>query len=216
MRPLVGLAGNLVLGDSLLDGVLSSASSASWTLLKTSASLVALDLNKNIQFSLDIDDDTALFAFAQDGTPALAFLPGRNTLLKWQTDHFQSIPFAADLLDGDPIAISTPADNWVRFVIRRSDGLWRIDLSIQDGAILSQSALPGIQGPVLMQADGSLVYVDQTWLVIGERRIQLGFAGGDLRSIGDGWIQVGQLAVRITAGREQVSQIPEVAPCCEN
>ncbi len=216
VRPLIGFAGNLISGDSIFEGVLSTASSASWTLVKTPSTLVASDLKHNFQFSLDTDDGKALFAFSQDGVPALVFLPGSNTLQQWRTDHFEWVRFFADSLGGDPVAIARPTENWVRFVIRRPDGFWQLDLSTQDGSILGQTALPRIQGSVLLQADGSLIYLDQSSLVIGSRRIELGSVGGELRSIGDGWVQVGQLAVRITPGHEQVSQFPEVAPCCEN
>jgi hypothetical protein len=217
LRPVLGLAGNLLLGNAAAEDVLAAAWSGSFGLVKTSSSLMAFDAN-HILASVDAVPGPALFAFRADGSPALALLPQTSTLYLWTGKAFSPIPFPADWLGGQTLAIAEPQSGQLGLVVQRDDGLWLEQMSTSGGKFI-QSALPGVRPPVLLQQDGTLFYANQTALVIrdragNERRIETGEAIAEMHWMGNNWVHVvgangRQLAVRTTPGSEAVSQIPE-------
>jgi hypothetical protein len=219
LRPVLGLSGNLLLGNPAAEDVLSAAWSGSFGMVKTTSSLMAFDAN-HILASVDAVPGPALFAFRSNGSLALALLPQIATLYTWTGKGFSSSAFPPDFLGGQALAIAAPQLGQISLVVQRDDGLWLEQMSTDGGGFL-QSALPGIQAPVLLQDDGTLLYTNQTALVIRdpagkERKIETGAAIGEMHWMGNGWLQLlevnngRQFAVRTTLGSETVSQLPEV------
>lgn len=212
LRPVLGLSGNLLLGSPAAEGVSSAGWSGSFGLIKTSSSLMAFDPSHTLA-SIDAVPGPALFAFSASGSPAFALLPQSGVLYAWTGETFQTAPFQADLLDGKPLAIASPQAGVVSLIVQREDGLWLIQPD-------RQSALPGIQPPVLLQNDGTVLYVDKTAIVIrnaagNERRIETGISISEMHWMGSGWLHVleatttRQFAIRITPGSETITQLPE-------
>lgn len=212
LRPVLGLPGNLLLSDAAAQDVLSAGFSGKYAVVKTSSSLNVLDADGQVRFSMDAEEGPALFAFAADGSPALAYMAG--ALWRWSGSAFEASEFKADALQGEALALAGDSSRPV-FLVQRDDAIWRVES--QTGA---QNALPGVEAPVLLRVDGTVLYADGTALVIrsvsgDERRIETGAAIGTLRWMGDGWIcaieqdSLRQFAIRITRGREAVSQLPE-------
>jgi len=218
LRPVLGLPGNLLLGGPAAQDVLSAAWSGSFGLIKTSSSLLAFDVNHMLA-SVDAVPGPALFAFLANGSPALALLTQTGTLYTWTGKTFDRVTFPADPLGGQTLAIAAPQADRISSIVQRDDGLWLEDMSTSGGGFV-QSALPGIQAPVLLQDDGTLLYTEQTAIVIrdptgNERRIETGLSIGEMHWMGSGWLHVletnngRQVAVRITLGAEKISQLPE-------
>jgi hypothetical protein len=218
LRPVLGLSGNLLLGSPTAEDVVSAAWSGYFGLVKSSSSLMAFDVNHMLA-SVDDVAGPALFAFNLSGVPAFALLPQTGTLYTWTGKAFHSLAFPADWLGGQTLAIASPQPGQISLIVQRNDGLWLEEMSTGGGGLV-QSALPGIQAPVLLQDDGALLYMDRTALVIrdrkgNERRIETGVWIGEMNWMGSGWLQLvesnhgRQYAVRTTAGSENISQIPE-------
>ena len=209
LRPVLGVPGTLLLGDAAVDEVVSFAFSGKCAIVKTSSSMRVLDASGQVLFAMDAADGPALFAFTDDGAPALAYVAGR--LLRWNGSGFEALAFNADALQGEVLAVGAGPV----FLVQREDAVWRVES--ETGA---QSLLVGVHAPVLLRGDG-VAYADETAVVLRaaggpERRIDTQAAIGGVRWMGDGMIGVTekdstrQFAVRITPGRENVSQLPEV------
>jgi hypothetical protein len=224
MRPVYGIAGNFLLGDSVAAGVVAAAYSGSYGLVKTGSAVVVIDKAGLIIASSAAPDGPALFAFARNGEPTLAYLPDANALLVWNAGAFEAVPFdPATLVGSAVLSIAAPDSEHVAMIIQRDDGLWDIRMQLATGEIDSQTAIPGVAAPVLMLATGELVYSDTSGLVVrnpdgSERHIAAQLpANFELEQMGDGWIQlrdleVGQqFAIRIAENREQSYQLPEAA-----
>lgn len=206
LRPLLGFAGNLFLGDAIGVDVITSASSGSISMVKTITALTVLDQSAQLLFAMDLDDPgPALFAFRPDGSPARVYLPRSGALFAWKTDHFEPDSTAV------PSGIFAIGDR--AFLVQRGEAIWRVDDA-------GETLLPGLAGPTLLLADGAVVYTDDTSVVIRdangvERRIDTGVQIGEFRQLGAGWIEAiepgpGRLfAICILPGREQSSQLPE-------
>jgi hypothetical protein len=218
LRPVLGFPGNLLLGSAAADNIQSAAWSGSYGLAKSDDLLMAFD-GTHMLGSIDVSRGPALFAFHSDGSPALALLPQSGELYSWTGAGFKLITFREDLLEGNPLAIAVPQFDRVSVIVQRAYGLWLVVESTSD-EIESQSALPGVQAPVLLQNDGGLLYMDQTSLVIrdgsgNERRMKLSLSMAELHWMGTEWLQAveansgHQYAMRITPGFERISQIPE-------
>jgi hypothetical protein len=223
LRPVYGIAGNFLVGDSVAVGVVSAAYSGSCGLIKTVSAVVVIDRAGSRVASNDAPDGPALFAFARTGEPALAYLAAANTLLAWKAGAFEAVPFDSTMLGaGVVLAIAAPDAEHAAMTVQRDDGLWDVRIYLASGEIDSQTAIPRVAGPVLILGTGELVYSAFDGLVVrkpdgSERRIhgQLP-ASFALDQMGDGWIQVRdlaggrQFAVRTTENRGQFYQLPEV------
>lgn len=223
LRPVYGMAGNFLVGDALAVNVISSASSGSFSLVKTASKLLAIDGQGNIVASVDAPDGAAVFAFSQRSELALAYVLDANTMAAWRAGAFETVPFdAASLPNSTVLSIAAPDSEHAALIVQSQDGLHDLRILLSTGQIDSQTALEGITAPVLMLATGELVSSDLNGIVIrrpdgSERRIaaQLpqNFA---FEQLGDGWIELRDLtsalafAVRISDGREQLYQLPEV------
>ena len=212
LRPVYGIAGNFLIGPGAATGVVSSASSGLFGWIKTDSELILIDRHGQPMANVDAPSGQALFAFAQDGTPSLAFLVGTGSLIQWNAGSFQQVAS----IDGNAVlSIASPDSDHAALIVQRDDGLWDLRLLLRTGEIVSGTALPGVQAPVLMLPAGDLIYTDHNGLVIrsadglerrGSAQLPENFT---FRQMGDGWIQLGNSAARITAGREQFYALPE-------
>ena len=221
LRPVLGLAANFVLGDSLGEGVVSSAFSGSFGMVKTDTSILVLDGGAQILFSMDTDPGRALFAFSAAGTPAFAYLPQSRLFLRWASDHLETAQFDPrlnlDQIGGAVLAIASPGPDRLSLITRRDDGVWLVDLST--GA---QFAIPSLRGPVLLRSDGSVLYSDDQGLVLlgtsdlqRVLRIDAPVVISSLEQMDKDWVHVTErdssrhFAIRLIPGQEQIYQLPE-------
>ena len=221
LRPVTGIAANFIVGDSVTDGVISSAFSGSFGIVKTDASLSVLDRDGQTVFRTDAEAGPALFAFSDDGVPAFVYLSQSQTLLKWNTDRLEPAPFNLDILDlpGNPIqAIASPKRDRAAIVVKRPDGLWLVDLDLG-----TQTLLPGIEGPVLLRNNGSLLYTGPQGLMLrqadrSEQPFESSIAVATFELMGKDWVHITErdssrhFAIRLESGREQLYQLPEAQP----
>lgn len=218
LRPVTGIAANFILGDSVTDGVISSAFSGSFGIVKTDASLSVLDRDGQTVFRMDADSGAALFAFSDDGAPAFVYLAQSQTLFKWNTDRLEPALFNPDLFNGSVQSIASPARDRAAAVVKREDGLWLVDLDLG-----TQTLLPGIEGPVLLRNNGSLLYAGEQGLMLrqagrSEQPFDSSIAVATFEMMGKDWVHITErdssrhFAVRLESGREQIYQLPEAQP----
>ena len=224
LRPVYGIAGNFLLGDAMVAGVVSAAYSGWYGLIKTGSALVVIDGTGSITATHDAPEGPALFAFARNGEPALVYLPSANALLVWNAGSFEVAPLdPATLGAGVVLSIASPDPRHAAMIVQRDDdGLWDVRIQLAAGAVDAQTALPGAAPPVLMLATGDLLYTDANGVVIRKPDGSERFVAVPLRDtftlhqMGDGWIQLRdsaagqQFTIRITENRERFYQLPEV------
>jgi hypothetical protein len=221
-RPVYGIAGNFLPGNVVAGGVISAAYSGSFGLFKTSSAIVVTDQAGSIVASHAEPDGPALFAFTRTGEPALAYIPAANTLLAWDGAAFDPVPFDPTALTASAVlSIAAPHSGHAAMIVQREDGLWDVRVPLATGEIDAQTAVPGVTPPMLMLANGGLVYSDVNGIVLRssdgtERHIKAQLpASFALQQMGDGWMQLRdlgssqQFAIRITPNREQYYQLPE-------
>jgi hypothetical protein len=219
LRPVYGLAGNFVLGDSIGANIEAVSFSGSFGMLKTTSALVVVDRQGQVIASQDAPTGPALFAFSRNAAPALAYLPNVNVLLQWSDGVFQQLPL-------DPpasvLSIAAVDPGQAALILQRDDGLWDVRILLSSGETILQTALQGVAAPALMLATGELLYAGANGLVLrkpdgSEKHIDAQLpATFAFQQMGDGWIQVRDLAtqqqyaVRITDGKEQFYALPGV------
>ncbi len=216
-----GLSGNFVVGAAVSSGIISAGYSGSFGLLKSDSALIVVDQHGHGVASVVAPDGPALFAFAADGSPALAYFEQSKTLLVWDGHTFR--PEGPQGIQA-PLAIATLSSRQAEFIVQRDTGLWQLGVEIATGAIVSQTAIPGVTAPVLMPASGGVVYRDAQGVVVrrpdgSEKHIAAHLPESlTFSQMGTGWIQVTDLAtgrlsaVNIQPGHEQFYLLPEVRP----
>jgi hypothetical protein len=218
LRPVYGLAGNFVLGDSIAANVEAASFSGSFGMLKTTSALVVIDRQGEVIASQDAPAGPALFAFSRNAAPALAYLSAVNVLLQWSGGAFNQVPLAP----ANVLSIAAVDSGQAALILQRDDGLWDVRILLSSGETISQTALLGVAGPALMLATGELLYGDATGIVVrkpdgSEKHIDAQLpATFAFQQMGDDWIQVRDLAtqqqyaVRLTDGKEQFYALPGV------
>jgi hypothetical protein len=221
-RPVFGIAGNFLPGDTVMAGVISAAYSGSYGLVKTASAVLAISKDGSLAATQDAPDGPALFAFRRTGEPALAYLTSANALLAWKGGVFEAVPFDPTTLAANAvISIAMTDSRRAAMIVQRDDGLWDVRIDLTTGAVEAQTALPGVTAPLLILSSSELVYSDAGGIVVRnsdgyERHISAQLpASFVLQQMGDGWIQLRdldggrQFAIRITQNREQYYQLPE-------
>ena len=224
VRPVFGVAGNFLVGDSAFDGIVAAAYSGNFALLKTDTSVIATDNQAQVLAAMDAPLGPAAFAFFKDGSPAFVYLPRPNLLFEWYGRGFQMIPFDCQLFPASAVlAISAPDRAHVVFLIQNDTGLQEVSVLIESGESDSQTALPGVNAPALRVASGELVYADANGVVVRKTdasEVHLNAqlpANFSLAQMGAGWVELNDLAsaarfaVRTTSGHESFYALPEVS-----
>lgn len=218
LRPVTGLAANFILGESITEAVVSSASSGSFTIVKTDSLLLVLDRDGHTIFGADAEAGPALFAFSDLGIPTFVYLTQPQTLLKWNDDRLTPAPLDLDHLGGAVQAIASPDRDRAAVVVKRDDGLWLVDLDLG-----TQTFLPGIDGPVVLRNHGTLLYAGANGLILrqadrSEQALEGAVAAASFELMGKDWVHLTErdssrhFAVRLEPGREQLFQLPEGQP----
>lgn len=223
LHPLIGMAGCFLIEDSIGEGVVSFAFSGKSGLMKTESSVFVLDRQAQTTYALDTTPGPALFAFTANGTPAFAYSVQGGTLLIWRTDHFDVAPWEANRIGGTLLAIASRTAGILTAIVRREDGRWQLDIDPTTGQVISQTGVPGTQGPAFLTASGDLLYADAGGFVLQtsqgiERRIPANVPHAILEQMNSNWIHVIEpgspkhFAIWLDPGREQMYQLPEARP----
>jgi hypothetical protein len=225
LRPVLGLAGNFLVGRPESLGVICAAYSGSYGLVKSDSMLTVTDQHGREINRADAPPGPALFAFTVAGAPALVYFEQSESLVRWDGRSFREVPFGAAKIAGESvIAIAAPGPEVARLVVNHSGELWELDVRTDTGAVVSRTALPGVSGPVLLFATDELVYGYSRGFVIRNRdgsekqvaaRLPKEFT---LQQIGFGWVGVSDrvnrrlFALCLRPGRETYYELPGARP----
>jgi len=163
-----------------------------------------------------------MFAFASNGSPALAYAAG--SLFRWSGGAFQQLSFDPASLPGSVESISAPDPAHAGLIVQNDQGLWDLRVDLASGSVDQQSMLGNVTGPALRLASGEIVASDAAGIAIlhaDGSEVHLAAqlpAGFTLSQMGDGWVQLedlgspAQFAIRVSAGREAIFALPGVNP----
>ncbi len=228
-RPVYGLAGNFIVGAPAATGVVSAAYSGSFGFVKTNPAILVTDALGHLVTSASAPSGPALFAFSATGQPALVYLPNSNSLLQWNGATLVPSPLDPAAIAANTVwSIAAPDPDHVAFLVERQDGLWDLRVLLSTGQVDSQTALPAVNPPAFMLANGQIISTGSQGLVVLEpdgSQIHIAASlprGFSLRQIGDGWLELrnpgipGKLgtsrgfAVRVVPNHEGFYILPEV------
>lgn len=167
IRAVSGFGGSFVLGDPIAGGAVSTAFSGLFGLVKTDTSIIVLGRFAQSIARVDAPAGPALFAFSKSGVPAFAYLPANNSILAWDGQAFETTPIDLTMLGGSQV-LSITTDPLGRLVIlaQQNDGIWRHCFDPSDGGLFSVGLLTGIAGPLLVLANGAIVYTGPNGFVV--------------------------------------------------
>jgi hypothetical protein len=220
-RSLFGIAGNFVWGDVLVSGVDSVAYSGTFAIVKTDRAIFILDRQGERIANIDASPGPALFAFAADGSPALAY--SGNTLFRWTAGSLEPISLDPSTAAATVVSIYSPDSESAGLILQNDQGLWDIRVNLSSGAVEQQAAI-AFTGPTLRLGNGDTVTTDANGIVIlhadgNETHLaSLVPQNFSLAQIGDGWVELidsespAQLAIRVSRGREAIFLLPGVNP----
>ncbi len=223
-RRIYGLAGNFILGDASITGVISAAFSGSSGLVKTGSAIQLTDAQAHVVANMNAPGGPALFAFSGDGRAALAYVVDSNLLFEWTGRAFVPVPVGPAAIAADTIwSIAAPDPGHAALIVERADGVWDVRLRLSTGQVDAQTSLPGIKPPAFMLANGTLLSRDAGGLVLRRpdgSQVHIAAQLPDacaVQQIGDGWLSLRDtsggrgFAVRVLQNHEAVYGLPEVS-----
>lgn len=192
LRPVLGIAGNFLIGEAVAEGVVAAACSDALTIIKREESLVIR--TGEVAGEHPAPAGTALFGWSPDGSQALVFFPASGGWVKVSARGVQPLE-APFLPEGEVIAIGGPG---------RPDALVR-----KDGEAAT---------PALLLPDGKRLTARSAELILTsngneDRTIALPGPVERLEWLGPGWVHIrlaeggGRLALSLE--REQLYRLPE-------
>ncbi len=233
LRPAYGLAGNFILGPSVILGsstgskIVSEAFSGSIGLLKTDSSLAVFDSEGKLLASMDVAPGPALFAFSPSGVTALAYIASGNALVEWRGSAFVPVSLNYEPVRADAVlAIAFPTPFEASLMVQRNTvhghgEIWEVHLPLGTAGTVSQNALIGVRAPVLALPEGDLVYPEAGGIAVRrtdasevhiEAALPVSFS---LQQMNQDWVQLTDLnsnarfAIHTTPGREGFYRLPE-------
>ncbi|MDW8129954.1 MAG: hypothetical protein RMI94_05345 [Bryobacterales bacterium] len=218
LRAVTGVAGNFVLGEALMEGVLSAASSRTWVAAKLEREVVLLDSAGVLRARLVAPPGPALFAFDREGVPSLAYFAGERLLCRLGTEGIEAVR----TLDEELAAIGWLDEERFLAAVRRGGRLELVEFT----------HAPGSPGNLIERLpwNGPVLILDRGRILAGEgRQIHLRRGDGtletfalpatvtDLNPMGGEWVGIatagaGRFALRLGEGQRAVHALPEAAP----
>ena len=220
VRPVLGTAGNLLLGDALVGEAISAGSSGKQTLVKKAEELLLLDTEGQRIKSWPAPRGEARMAFTRQGEAAAVYFVETGQLAWLGNGELEPVPLEAEV-----VAMASPRRGVVTLVVRRGEELWQTSVAAGTGEIREEHLLPGVAGPVLLRSDGTLLYTSDGELVTRrrdwtEKRVGLDAAVLGMEELGGEWVALRvkregaagerRLALRLTPDDEQLYELPEV------
>jgi hypothetical protein len=215
LRPVIGVSANFLLGDPVVQAVLSAGYSGIFGFVKTETTLTILsDLNAYFPTS----PGPALFSFF--GTTGFAYFAATGAVAHWDGANLTYLRL--DLFQGDVLALGQPDANHLLLAVRMDRSVYALQFDANTGSLQSSVPLCGFAGNValingedylyanrsgltLHRASGSDILLDKS-LTSGVSFAQL---GADWWSVKDSGGR--QFAVHTQPGHESLYQLPESA-----
>lgn len=132
IQTIVGVAGSFILADTGLPNAISAAFSSSAGLVKTDNELLVLNDNRDVVARFDAPSGPALLAFDCNGHPALVSYG--DSLFQFRDGNLEPVNWT-----GDALSIASTAPDSAAILIRRVRQIWRVNISLPDGAVQSEA-----------------------------------------------------------------------------
>ena len=189
LRPLWGVRANFLLGPPVAEGVIGAVSGGGQTLVHCPGELILLD-GSGSRAILAAPPGPAVLGFDLRGLPAAAWFPDAATLALRSPGHWRIVPFEPG---GWVLAVARPRPGVVLFVLRRPDGVWRIQTSIDDGATLDAVRVADAVNAAVFLPENLMLYHGADELVLldetgNERRTPLPGMVTTMEPAGEGWV----------------------------
>jgi hypothetical protein len=221
LRPVLGVAGSFITGNILSTQVESVSFSGDLGFVKTTESIKVFDVSGGLISEQTAPPGPALFAISPAGREAVAFLTATGEWWRWSRGEFRPFEVEPGLAGAEVLSLAMPARDRLSFVLRTGGATSLSELSLRTGRVHAGPPLDGVSAPLLLRADGTLLFTSAGELVLrsagGEqRRIGLNCAPAGIAEMGRGWIHVasecGQFALRLSGGADEIYRLPEVTP----
>lgn len=187
LRPLWGVAGNMVAGEPLLDGVVSAECSGGWCLVKREQELLLLDQAGQQRLRWQAPPGRALYAFDASGDPALVYFQGTRQLCRIAGDSL--VPVAA--FGEELLSIGWAEQGRAQAVVEAGECLALIAIDLDSGITEHWQALPAARTALLLP-QGGLVMAVASDLVLcregAEKRLPLPSPPAELWRLSEDWI----------------------------
>jgi hypothetical protein len=167
LRPVYGVAGNLITGQPLpLVDVVAASFSDKAGIVLSSGAIKLINLDGTEQASYSTAESNPVLGISQGPETAIAWLPSEEKLIHWTSAGFVAAQIDASRFAGPVVQVEmiVPAavDLWLSI---QSDSIQHIRVSLSSGAVTPLETVTGVNLPILV-AGSSLIFYDTEGLEI--------------------------------------------------
>lgn len=203
--PVLGVAGNFILGKTEQGDVLAAACASSLTLLKTERALLARDERGRTLGEWPLPG-VALLSISPSGTQAVLHLPASR---EWyRTDGFTLELLAMPPEGGEALAIALGDNGEIWVLERETSGIWRRRISLA-GQRMEEDRIESLPSPFLLLPNGTLLSAESLPPGASSPAVAM-------TRMGDDWVEVrtghGRFALRWRAPDKTLYRLPEGEP----
>jgi hypothetical protein len=195
MRMVWGVRGNFLLSPPMLEATRTVAFSGRFAMVKTASEILVLDASMRAVARAPTKDGPALLAFTRDGAPLLAYVPSAGLTYRWLGNRLVSAPRWKQDLTGKLVALAASEPGTVTVIVERAGSLWLLKRTERDGRVVHEAPMPGIQAPVYLHDDGTLIFASEGCLVVRrlvgfDQRLRLPVAVTGFERMCGSWVHV--------------------------
>jgi hypothetical protein len=217
LRPVMGVSGTFLLGDPVVQSVLSAGYSGTFGFVKTESSLTIL--SDAINVNLPCPPGSALFSFL--GSTGFVDYLSTGTIAYWDGTSLTSL--ALDFFPGEVIGLAQQDASHLTLAVRQRDKrVYSLVFDAATGSLQSSTQLSGVFDNVALITGQDFLYAGRQGLILHrangtEIALESSFTGDvSFERMGADWWSVkkagGQaFVVHTQAGRESFYQLPENA-----
>jgi hypothetical protein len=184
VRPVYGIEANLIVGKQMFRAADAVSFSDAGGLLVLNGRIHLIGRNGSILSDYDAGDHKALLNIDGDLNTAIAYLPSREALLRWNGKSFILIPLDTGSFGGTVTSVQAEGAHAAKLLI--TDGnrdVLEITVSLNTGQPTVVRPLPGVQGPAFLDRE-FVIFHDERGLEVetasGHHRT-IPLAAGDLK-----------------------------------
>lgn len=216
VRPLYGIAGNFVVGQALVEGAISVASSDRWGLAKLERQVILLDTGGLVRARWEAPDGEALFAFTAAGEPALAYFSRTGELFRITRDALAPLGICAEPV----LAVGVQDGERATLIVRREQGLALRRMHLATGEIEQETLVAPEAELAMLMPGGLTIYTRGAELCMQDgasrRCVPLPAAAEAFNQLNGRWVEIiltgaaGRMALRVDEETPALYRLPEI------
>lgn len=222
LRPVMGIGGNLLVGEPVAQQVRAAAFSKTHGLVHAAGRLLLVSRDLRVLAGVPVASPETLVAVSESEPLGVAWLPQTGEICRFRPGRGGEPDCFAPAVEGTVLAVGVAAANLAALAIERNQTLWLVLIDLDGERTRRETRLIGVAPPLALLGEEILYLLDGE-LVLRRRdgseiRSPAPVTAPKFQSVGPGWLSLkggeagAQWMVRVSGDRLETYRLPGGAP----